>query len=329
MDLELWPQLRGRKKSLWQQLLTQAGLTAEELPEQTALLWDGDTLAATGSRQGNLLKYLAVNDAYRGEGLLSTVLTALRQEAFRQGYQHLFLYTKPQNAQLFEQLLFYPVASTDNVLLMEDRRDGIQSFLNGLPVMAEEAGAAVMNCDPFTLGHRYLIEEAAKRCKHLYVFVLSEDRGCFSAADRLHMVKAGTEDLDNVTVLPTGPYLISAATFPTYFLKDRDAAGQVQCQLDVAVFTRYFAPKFRIVHRFVGTEPLSAMTAGYNRILQKLLPEAGIRVTEIPRLEVDGEPVSASKVRQALSQKDWETVKNLVPRTTLQHLQKLSQEGSL
>lgn len=326
MDIELLTALKGRKRHSWEQLLQKAGLVPEEQPEQTALLWDGDSLAAAGSRQGNLLKYLAVDPARRGEGLLATLLTALRQEAFRQGHRHLFLYTKPQNEQLFLPLLFYPVARTADVLLMEDKKDGIRSFLDTLPVdtSAITSGAAVMNCDPFTLGHRYLIETAAKECDRLYVFVLSEDKGRFSAEDRFNMVKAGTADIPNVTVLPTGPYLISSATFPTYFLKDRDAAGKIQCQLDVAVFTQYFAPKFHITRRYVGTEPLSPMTARYNRVLEETLPSHGICVRQLPRLEAAEKPVSASAVRAAVAAGHWDTVRSLVPQTTFDYLQEVS-----
>jgi [citrate (pro-3S)-lyase] ligase len=323
VELELLPVLRGKKQKIWEDLLLISSLTPEEQPAQTALLWDEDTLAATGSRQGNLLKYLATDPRYQGQGLLAKILTALRQEAFREGHRHLFLYTKPQNEQMFLPLLFYPVASTDKVLLMEDQKDGIRNFLDGLPRTDTESGAIVMNCDPFTLGHRYLIETAAADCKHLYVFVLSEDKGHFSFEERLNMVKAGTADLSNVTVLPSGPYLISAATFPTYFLKDRDSAETVHCQLDIAVFTQHYAPSLRITRRYVGTEPLSGMTAAYNRSLADTLPGHGIKLIQIPRKEIGNAPISASAVREALAQKDWPTVKQLVPKTTFDYLQEV------
>lgn len=329
MDIEILTLLRGKKRQRWELLLQNAGLTPEEQPEQAVLLWDEDTLAATGSRQGNLLKYLAVDPAYRGEGLLATILTALRQEAFRAGFDRLFLYTKPENEQLFTPLLFYPVARTEQVLLMEDKKDGIRSFLETLPVddTATTVGAAVMNCDPFTLGHRYLIETAAAQCDRLYVFVLSEDKSHFPAADRLNLVKLGTADLSNVTVLPTGPYLISSATFPTYFLKERDKAETVQCALDIAIFTQYYAPKFRITRRFVGTEPLSPMTNLYNEALKATLPAHGITLTEIPRLETADTPISASAVRSALAAGDTEKLRTLVPETTFRYLQEHKQEA--
>ena len=323
MNIESLSRMTGQQEALWRDFLDRAGLTPDGEWEQTVLIWDGDELIAAGSRQENLLKFLAVDPFRQGEGLLATVVTELRQEAFRQGHRHLFLYTKPANEYLFSSLLFYPVAKTDKVLLMEDRKNGIRNFLDTLPLSSAEGlvGAAVMNCDPFTLGHRYLIETAARECARLYVFVLSEDKGRFSAKDRMEMVKLGTADLSNVTVLPTGPYLISSSTFPTYFLKDRDQAGQIQCLLDIEIFCRYFTPKFGITRRYVGTEPLSPMTNLYNEALGQHLPGRGIGLHQIPRLERNGAPISASAVRKALSESDLTALGSLLPHSTLTYLQ--------
>ncbi len=306
----------------WEQLLKKTGLQLESAPEYTALVWDGDTLIATGSRDGNLLKYLAVDPARQGEDLTATVLTHLRQDAFCRGIDHLFLYTKPRNRLMLQNLFFYPVAQTKDVLLMEDRKDGLHQYLDALPRFpeAKTVGAAVMNCDPFTNGHRYLIETAAKDCDRLYVFVLSEDRGHFPAKDRLALVKVGTADLENVTVVETGPYLISAATFPTYFLPNRDQAGTAQCQLDVAIFAGRLAPALDITRRYVGTEPFSALTDDYNRILSEQLPNHGIKLVQVPRLEQAGGAVSASRVRRLLAAGEREAVKDLVPPTTYSYL---------
>ena len=322
MNTEVLPYLTGEKKTLWTDFLSRAGLEADTAFEQTVLLWDGGTLVACGSRQGNLLKCIAVDANRQGEGLTATVLTALRQEAFQAGHRHLFLYTKPENRTMFASLFFYPVAETEQVLLMENHKDGISEFLSSLPRAASlgTVGCVVMNANPFTLGHRYLVETAAKECDHLYVFVLSEDKSRFSADDRMAMVRLGCAHLINVTVLPTGPYLISSATFPTYFLKERELAGQIQCRLDIEVFRCYFPPLFSIPRRYVGTEPLSPMTAQYNRALKEHLPAFGIEVSELPRLSQSEIPVSASAVRAMIDEGNINQVRNLVPATTFDYL---------
>lgn len=322
MDIEVSGRPTGRKERLWADFLKRTDLQADENLEQTVLVWDEGELIATGSRQGNVLKCIAVDPFRQGEGLTATVLTSLRQEAFAAGQRHLFLYTKPKNKLQFSSLFFYPVAQTDTVLLMEDKPRGIQSFLDTLPAArpGQKIGAAVMNCNPFTLGHQYLVESASKQCDHLYIFVLSEDKSQFSAQARIELVKKGTAHLNNVTVLPTGPYLISSATFPTYFLKNRDQAQTVQCVLDIEIFTKYFVPRFGITHRFVGTEPLSAMTDLYNQALLEHLPQKGVEVQLIPRKETGGEPISATKVRSLLGADQEALLRTLVPETTLEYL---------
>ena len=323
MDIELGAAPKGRKENIWVDFLAKAGLEADRTVERTVLVWDEGELIATGSRQGNLLKCIAVDPFRQGEGLTATLLTQLRQDAFAAGHRHLFLYTKPQNQYMFSSLFFYPVAQTQQVLLMEDKPRGIWDFIHSLPAEKTDGivGAAVMNCNPFTLGHRYLIETAAKECDRLYIFVLSEDKSQFPAADRLELVRKGTADLGNVTVLPTGPYLISSATFPTYFLKDRDQAQTVQCLLDIEIFLQYYVPKFGITRRYVGTEPLSAMTVQYNLALQEHLPKRGIELRLIPRLETENGPISATTVRSLLHSGNPEALAALVPPTTMEYLQ--------
>jgi len=322
MYLEILSSFNEIKLNIWKNFLKKAALEPDEAVSQTVLIWDDDTLVATGSRTGNLLKCIAVDSKRQGEGLTATLITALRQEAFKEGLSHLFLYTKPENKDMFSSLFFYPVAETDKVLLMENRKDGIINFLNTLPVEQTfgTVGAAIMNCNPFTLGHRYLIETAAKECNHLYVFVVSEDKSLFSAEDRLKMVQSGTADISNLTVLTTGPYLISSATFPTYFLKERESAAQVKCLLDIEIFIKYYAPKFNITTRYVGTEPLSPMTEQYNTELKKTLPAHGIKVKELPRLEISNTPVSASQVRALIDSGSTRALKSLVPNTTYEFL---------
>ena len=322
MYTELLSKQNKTKLDMWKNFLKQSGLEADDSVSQIVLLWDNDDIIATGSRDGNLLKCIAVDKTRQGEGLTATVITELRKEAFSEGINHLFLYTKPQNKMMFSDLFFYPIAETDKVLLMEDKKDGITTFLNQFPVNndSKKVGCIVMNCNPFTLGHQYLIETASKDCELLYVFVVSENKSRFLAEDRMEMVHKGTAHIPNVRVLPTGPYLISSATFPTYFLNDRENASQIQCLLDIEIFVKYYAQRFNIDTRYVGTEPLSAMTNQYNIALKKFLPPYGIKLKEIPRLELSETPISASQVRALIDSQDIEAVKSLVPDTTYNYL---------
>ncbi len=322
MLIELKRRLSGTRLEKWKRLIEKVGLREDSLWETAVLVWDGDRLVATGVRHACVLKLLAVDPEYRGEDLAATAVGALQKDAFDAGIRHLFIYTKPENAGLFTGLFFHPVAETESVCLLEDKKDGIAGFLAALPrhPQGERIGAAVMNCNPFTLGHRYLIERAASECDFVYVFIVSEDQSLFSTAERIEMAKRGTAHLPNVLVLETGPYLISAATFPTYFIKERDRAEQAQCLLDIEIFARHFAPALSITHRYLGSEPLSALTKRYNEALGRILPSRGIAVREIERLASGGAPISASAVRALVEKRNAAALAELLPQTTLSFL---------
>lgn len=181
-------------------------------------------------------------------------------------------------------------------------------------------GGIVMNCNPFTYGHRYLIETAAKAVDQLYIFVVEEDKSYFKFEDRIKLVKLGTADLKNVTVIKSGKFIISALTFPGYFYKEYDKTAIVDTSNDMDLFGKYIAPVLGITKRFAGEEPMDPITNQYNESMRERLPLHGIEFVEIKRKEDDVNVISASRVRAALKDKNWEKIKDLVPETTLQFL---------
>jgi len=202
---------------------------------------------------------------------------------------------------------------------------GLQEYLDELAKYkadTQNCGAIVMNCNPFTYGHKYLAEYAAERVEHLYVFVVSEDKSYFKYEDRLALVKAGTAHLKNVTVLPTGKFYASAITLPVYFTKDGINDGALDLTLNCGIFARYMAKVLSIKKRFVGSEPNCYVTNQYNKTLGEILPKHGLELYIIPRNEVDGEVVSASTVRKLLIEKDFDKIEKLVPSTTYKYLLK-------
>ena len=180
----------------------------------------------------------------------------------------------------------------------------------------QPTGCIVMNCNPFTLGHRYLIEQAAKQVERLYVMVVKEDCSLFAYTERKAMVEQGVADIENVNVIDGSDYAISRATFPTYFLKRLDDAADTQMLLDLDLFRRHIAPALGATVRFVGTEPTDQLTRRYNQLMHEALKD----VREINRLEKDGNAVSASRVRKAMEEGDMNTIRQLVPPTTLPYI---------
>jgi [citrate (pro-3S)-lyase] ligase len=182
-------------------------------------------------------------------------------------------------------------------------------------------GGIVMNCNPFTLGHRYLVEYAAGKSEHLFVFVVEEDRSEFPFKDRFELVKQGTADIAGITVIPSGGFIISSLTFTEYFEKSEAQDRSVDPSRDVELFARHVAPALGITVRFAGEEPLDNVTRQYNDTMRRILPKHGIEFAEIPRMEQAGGPVSASRVRKLLKERDFEGIAKLVPETTLRYLQ--------
>jgi [citrate (pro-3S)-lyase] ligase len=186
---------------------------------------------------------------------------------------------------------------------------------------AQKIGAIVMNCNPFTLGHRYLIEYAALQVSHLYIFAVEEDKSIFPFKDRFELIKAGTADLPNVTVLPSGKFIISSLTFTEYFNKSEMQDRIIDPSNDVTIFADEIAPTLGITVRFAGEEPLDNVTRQYNDAMRRILPQRGIEFCVIPRKEENGTPISASRVRKLLGEKNFAEIATIVPKTTLAYLQ--------
>ena len=304
--------------------LNDCGLTYEDdITFSVIFRAEDGHICATGSRSGCVLKCICVAKEHRGEGLLSAVMTALNTQAAIDGAYRLFLYTKPQNADLFIPFGFSPIAETDSMLYMENCRDSVAHYVASLRTETPECsgliGSVVVNCNPFTFGHRRLIERASADCDLLHVFVLSEDVSEFPAEARYALVRQGVKDLTNVAVHRAGNYIISAATLPRYFLHD-DAADAACFALDLSVFAQRIARPLNITRRYVGSEPFSPFTASYNAAMKALLPRYGISVIEIARLESSGTAISASAVRHMLGSGRTQGLEDLVPRSTLEYL---------
>ena len=305
-------------------LLEQEGIRRDGNLDYICAMFDENyNVIGTGSCFGNTLRCFAVSSAHQGEGLLNQIITHLIEVQCARGNLHLFLYTKVKSAKFFGDLGFYEIARVEDTLVfMENRRDGFGSYLRRLEKSKTDgkSAALVMNANPFTLGHQYLVETAAAACDTLHLFVVSEDASLVPFAVRKKLVAEGVAHLPNVVLHDSGPYIISNATFPSYFLKDEAAVIDGHARLDLAVFTK-IAAVLNITARYVGEEPTSQVTGMYNSIMVEQLPKAGIDCIIVPRKKVNGKAISASTVRQCLQSGDWDTLRTLVPATTLAYFQ--------
>jgi [citrate (pro-3S)-lyase] ligase len=309
-------------------LVEAQGLSFEEGFDELVGAFEEGALVATGARAGDVLKMIAIEPAHQSGGLLGELVGELTRLGLAAGHQGLFVFTRPQHVPSFEALNFRLLVTQAEVALLE-YGGRFEAWLAAcrarLGAPAGGAGAVVMNCNPFTLGHQWLVEQAAARVGTLALLLVREDRSAFPFEVRRRLVEAGTRHLANVVVLDTGSYAVSALTFPAYFLAKGAPVTELQLELDLALFGARIAPALRLRRRFFGSEPTCATTRAYNAAMHRLLPRWGVEPVELPRLEAGGAPISASTVRAALARDDLAALKSLVPEATLAYL--LSPEG--
>ena len=339
--LELHPTIPRQRRQI-ETFLQANGLRYDDVDYYAALVDESsDEMIAGGGLKGCVIKCVAVADGHKGEAVANVIVSHLLAKANEDGYQCVKLYTKPHNRQLFESLSFRLIAEAPNAILMETGVGGIEKWSYELRVTNEELGvrneelgvrndelqiksvrkpigAVVMNANPFTLGHRFLVEQSSELVERLYVVVVREDCSMFSYSERKAMVSQGVRDIGNVVVVDGSDYAVSAATFPTYFLKQISDATDTQITLDLDIYRRRIAPALGATVRFFGSEPTDPLTRRYNELMHQQLGED--HVHEIQRKQQDGSPISASRVRKAMLEgRLWDAIQ-MVPPTTIPYI---------
>lgn len=304
------------------QLIESQGLRFDPHFDDLVGLFNDGKLVACGARSGYVLQMLAIAPSHQGTDALGELVTQLIRSAISAGQDTVFVFTPPQNVASFESLNFRLLVTCGEAALLE-HGPGLPAYLaaHASQITQGYNGGVVVNGNPFSNGHLYLVESAAQQVDRLYLFVVREDRSVFSFADRFRLAQEATAHLRNVTVLDTSRYAVSAGTFPTYFLKRLDDAALGQMQIDVSLFAEHIAPWFHIACRFVGDEPLCQTTAAYNKVMAEVLEIHSIKCIELPRLRAMGLPVSATRVRRAFAENDITSLGELVPPATLRFLQ--------
>ncbi len=333
LELRIHPPFLGEDGPEMDAFLRSRGLEPPESEREYAVSFLSEgRIVGTGSLCGRIIQGLAVDESLRGAGLALRVVSELEAEAVRRGRSRLFVFTGPANCDIFESLGYRPIAAARGAAILLEKGGGLEEWLSELrasfvarPVRPaaprRPVSALVMNCNPFTLGHLHLVKTAAAASERVVLFVVSAEASSFPYEVRIHLVREGVTALSNVAVLPGSDYIISRATFPTYFLRDKKGdAAAIHARLDADLFGRHIAPAIGATRRYVAEEPFSPVTAIYNRALAEVLPPLGVEVVEIPRLESGGVAVSASAVRRAIREGKLEDVRAIVPETTWAYL---------
>lgn len=262
-----------------------------------------EEILAGGGLKRDIIKCVAVREELREEHLFNMLVSHLMSVAREEGHFSCKVYTKPKNLAIFQSLGFKLIAQSPQALFMENSLTELNRYKAHLVEASdrhkgERRGLIIMNANPFTKGHRYLVETAAAQVDQLFVVVVKENRSMFDYKYRLEMVESGCADIANAHVLEGSDYQISEATFPTYFLKQVTDATDEHIRLDLDVCLRHIVPSLGITHRFVGSEPTDRLTARYNELMHEVLEPQGVEVVEVERLTLKDMVINASRVRQ-------------------------------
>ena len=322
-DIVEMPLSLKRNRTMVEEFLAKSELRLDDM-DYYATVVDRESykILAGGGFKDDIIKCIAVDDSLRGTGMSQQLISHLMSQMASNGHNNIKVFTKPGNIDIFESLGFKTLGESNKAILLENGLEGLSTYVNYLKSLKRDGknGLIVMNANPFTLGHQHLVELAAKQVDNLYVIVVGEDKSQFTSQERLAMVTDGCAHVKNVTVCHGSSYIISAATFPSYFIKQASDAATAQIELDLDITARHIAPALGATVRFVGSELVDELTRNYNEAMKTILPKHGIEVVEMPRIEQESKPISASVVRQLLANGDFYKTMDLVPTTTLPFL---------
>lgn len=281
-------------------------------------------IIATASIFFNLIKCLAVDGNYQNFNLSNKLISFLIKVIYEKDYNEVFILTKIEYKNNFKSLNFKLIYYNNKIVFFTNRFDLLNKYLQYLKSCSNKITGAIliMNCNPFTLGHQYLISVASSENKIVYVIVVKEELSIFPYKVRIQLVKAGVKHLKNVKVIEGSQYLLSKVIFPSYFLKSKKEIIQEQAYLDANIFCNLIAKNLNANIRYLGEEPLSYATNIYNNVLQKVLNEKNINWRIIKRYQINDTIISASLVRELLLKNDFESIKKLVPPSTYEYLKK-------
>ena len=263
-------------------------------------------------------------NAYKGHEFYYDGIFHCNADGYEQVANNIYTAYKERFEEITDNGQCFRLENTDKSDYMDE---SIEKYIHSVkesikfePDETKKIGAIVMNCNPFTMGHKYLIESAAKQVDLLIVFVVEENKSFFDFEDRIRLVREGTASIENVRVVPSGAFIISTVTFPGYFMKDNPENAVLDSSQDVELFAKKIAPAFNIKIRFVGEEPFDVVTRQYNETMKKILPQYGIELLEIERKKTGENIISATTVRKLLKEHNFEEISKYVPEVTLRYL---------
>ncbi|MFP7699558.1 GNAT family N-acetyltransferase [Candidatus Phytoplasma pyri] len=331
--MEICPQIKyiliSDKKNLYKinNFLKNQGLKKDIVDDFGVIFAENQEIIGTVGRYRNNLKCLAIAQEYQNHNIANQLITFMIEKIYQKGFNEVFVFTKNDYFFIFKNLGFELIYGNENFGFFTNRHDLFLKYIDYLhnqTKISSNSGIIVINANPFTKGHEYLIKQSLKISDIIYLIVVKEEGSFFDYQKRLEMVKLGVNNIKNVIVLEGSNYLISKNVFPSYFLPSTEEVIKQQTILDTYIFINYIAKALKVKKRFVGEEPYSLTTYHYNNTMKNILKQNNLELIIFPRLKFKNKYISATQVRKLFVLGQFDKLSSLIPETTLNYLKKLN-----
>ena len=300
-------------------LLEENDLELDKLIDKTFYLEEDSEIIGTISCYKNIIKCVALKKGYTGSGYFEKLVSEMINHIYQKGITNIMVFTKPIYEMQFKSMGFKEIVKTDNVITLEyglsnidkvlkSYKNKIESYFN-IELEKSNIGAVVINGNPVTLGHEYLIETASKNHSFVIVFLLEEDLSYFTYKERMTLAYLAFLPYRNVLVVPSTDYIVSSLTFPGYFLKEESKKNKEWAKVDALIFKNYFMKELNIKARFVGTEEKGYMKV-YNDTLQEVLQD---KLVIVDRIKNNDKVISASAIRKLIEEEKIDEAMESIP----------------
>lgn len=306
-------------KELLISFLDSINLSFDDEIDSCYVIKENDHIIACGCLKDNILKMIGVDNTKQATDLASKIISSLIEECQNKGYKQYYVFTKIEYIEHFKSFGFNELVSFNGIVFMEMGLSTFDEYISNIKLKMDRNkvyDCIVMNCNPITNGHMYLIEKAYHQNNNLIIFLVETNKSFFSFDVRYDLVKQATAHLKDLLIIPSGNYIISSVTFPTYFLKELSQKAEYYANIDLLLF-EMMMNKLNLRYRFVGSEPIDKATNMYNVTMSKILKD---KLIIIDRLTYNNEVISASYIRRLLEEKRFDLMKELLPKTTYDYL---------
>src|SRR5690554_6026105 len=150
-----------KSMELLNHFLKESNLMLDTL-DYAIVLKDNNQIVGSCCKDKNVLKMIAIHPEYQQHNFVATLISEMQHVLFDQGYTHSFVFTPKKSKEIFISLNYHEIISVCDVCLLEKGKqkidDVIESIRKQINTNTSNNGAIVINGNPFTLGHQYLID---------------------------------------------------------------------------------------------------------------------------------------------------------------------------